>query len=51
MAKWLAAFAAGACGRKWRIASFRSAAEFGRYRGIAGTNQAAPITLDYEYVP
>jgi hypothetical protein len=30
----------------WPIASFRYAAEFGRYRGIADINQAAPITLD-----
>jgi len=30
----------------WRIASFRCDAEFGRYRGIADIDQAAPINLD-----
>jgi hypothetical protein len=30
----------------WHIASFRCAAEFGRYRGIADIDQAAPIKLD-----
>jgi hypothetical protein len=32
--------------RFWPIASFRRAAEFGRYRSIADINQAAPIKLD-----
>jgi hypothetical protein len=32
--------------RRWHIASFRSAAEFGRYRRIADIEQAAPINLD-----
>jgi len=32
--------------RSWRIASFRGDAEFGRYRGIADIDQAAPINLD-----
>jgi hypothetical protein len=30
----------------WHIASFRCAAEFGRNRGIADIDQAAPIKLD-----
>jgi hypothetical protein len=30
----------------WHIASFRCAAEFGRYWGIADVDQAAPIKLD-----
>src|SRR5216684_3325657 len=30
----------------WHIASFRCAAEFGRYRGIADIDRAAPIKLD-----
>jgi hypothetical protein len=30
----------------WHIASFRSAAEFGRYWGIADIDQASPIDLD-----
>src|SRR5450759_1999014 len=33
-------------GSYWHIASFRCAAEFGRYRGIADIDQAAPIKLD-----
>jgi hypothetical protein len=37
---------ARACGRNWPIATFRCAAEFGRYRGIADIEQAAPIKLD-----
>jgi hypothetical protein len=32
--------------RLWRIASFRCDTEFGRYRGIADIDQAAPINLD-----
>jgi hypothetical protein len=32
--------------RKWHIASFRCAAEFGRYRGIADIEKAAPIKPD-----
>jgi hypothetical protein len=30
----------------WHIASFRCAAEFGRYRGIADIDHAALIKLD-----
>jgi hypothetical protein len=30
----------------WPIATFRCTAEFGRYRGIADVDQAAPIKLD-----
>jgi hypothetical protein len=30
----------------WHIASFRGAAEFGRYRGLADIEQAAAIKLD-----
>jgi hypothetical protein len=30
----------------WHIATFRCAAEFGRNRGIADIEQAAPIKLD-----
>jgi hypothetical protein len=30
----------------WHIASFRCAAEFGRYRRIADIDQASPIKLD-----
>jgi hypothetical protein len=30
----------------WHIASFRCDADFGRYRGIADIDQAAPINLD-----
>jgi hypothetical protein len=30
----------------WHIASFRCDAEFGRYRGKADIDQAAPIKLD-----
>jgi len=33
-------------GRYWQIASFRCDADFGRYRGIADIDQAAPINLD-----
>jgi len=33
--------------RLWHIATFRCAAEFGRYRGIADIEQAAPIKLDW----
>jgi hypothetical protein len=32
--------------RSWHIASFRGDAEFGRYRGIAAIDQAAPIKLE-----
>jgi hypothetical protein len=32
--------------RYWHIASIRCAAEFGRSRGIADIDQAAPIKLD-----
>jgi hypothetical protein len=32
--------------RLWRIASFCCDAEFGRYRGLADIDQAAPINLD-----
>ena len=35
----------------WHIATFRCTAEFGRYRGIADIDQAAPIKLDYECAP
>jgi hypothetical protein len=35
----------------WHIASFRCAAEFGRYPGIADIEQAAAIKLDLEYAP
>jgi hypothetical protein len=38
--------AAIAHSRLWHIASSRCAAEFGRYRGIADIDQAAPINLD-----
>ena len=32
--------------RPWPIASFRCAAEFGRYRGIADIEQTTSIKLD-----
>src|SRR5260370_35623579 len=32
---------------RWHIASFRCAAEFDRYRGIADIGQAAPIKLKF----
>ena len=35
----------GADVRVWHIASFRCDAEFGRYRGKADIDQAAPIKL------
>jgi len=31
---------------RWHIATFRCAAEFGRYRGIADIEQAVPIKFD-----
>ena len=37
--------------RLWHIASFRGAAEFGRYRGIADIDQAAPIKFDLSTCP
>jgi len=37
--------------RSWHIATFRCAAEFDRYRGIADIEQAAPITRDHEDTP
>src|SRR5437588_8319169 len=41
-----ARLAAPAHGSLWPIASFRCAVEFGRYRGIADIESAAPIKLD-----
>ena len=35
----------------WHIASFRCAAEFGRYRGITDIEQTTAIKLLYEYAP